>query len=66
MIPLENLPAENKDLWKNTEKRGFGIVLIGPIPLIIDTKNRKLTLISMVLFTILLLILAFLYLGALA
>ena len=66
MISLRNLGSEDGNLWKNAEKRGFGIVLIGPIPLIIDTKNRNLTLISALVFLILLTILFLIYLGALA
>ncbi len=49
----------------HTEKRGIGVVLIGPIPLIIDTKNRALTLLSIAIFLIMLIIL-FLYLVTLA
>ncbi len=42
----------------NVEKRGVGIVLLGPIPLIIDTKNKKLSLISIAIFAIAMLVLA--------
>ena len=66
MISLRNCDYEDENIWKNAEKRGFGIVLIGPIPLIIDTKNRNLTLISALVFLILLTILFLIYLGALA
>ena len=31
-------------------KRGIGIVLLGPIPLIIDTNNKRLSLISVAIF----------------
>lgn len=50
----------------NLKKRGIGIVMIGPIPLVIDTDNKKLTLISIGIFLTVLLILIFLYLGAIA
>ncbi len=43
----------------NTEKRGVGVVLLGPIPLIIDTKNKRLSLISIAIFVIAVLVLAF-------
>ncbi len=49
----------------HAEKRGIGVVLIGPIPLIIDTENRALTLLSIAIFLIMLIIL-FLYLVTLA
>ena len=61
-IPGEMLRG---DYEMHTEKRGLGVVLVGPIPLIIDTKNRKLTLISLAIFLIAILLLI-LYLGALA
>ena len=44
------------------EKRGMGIVLLGPIPLVIDTKNKKLSLISIAIFAIAMLVLALLIL----
>ena len=34
------------------EKRTLGFVMVGPVPLLIDTKNRKLTVISLVIFII--------------
>ena len=34
------------------ESRGLGLVMVGPVPLIIDTKNRKLTLISLAVFIV--------------
>jgi len=34
------------------EKRGIGLVMVGPVPLIIDSKNRKLSIISLIVFII--------------
>lgn len=46
-----------------TEKRGVGIVLLGPIPLIIDTKNKRLSVTSLVIFltAVIVLVLLLLY-----
>jgi uncharacterized membrane protein len=47
------------------EKRGLGIVFIGPIPLIIDTKNKILTTISIAVFLIALTVLILYFVAAL-
>jgi len=41
-----------QNMETETRSHGIGVVLIGPIPLIIDTNNRKLTVISMALFAV--------------
>ncbi len=43
---IEN--TEMKD--EHVEQRGIGFIMLGPVPLIIDTKNKKLTLISLGIF----------------
>ena len=47
---------------RRVEGRGIGLVMIGPVPLIIDTKNRRLTLISIAIFIIGIIVLAVLFL----
>ena len=50
MEPLENAHEGYPEVQEETHSRGVGLVLIGPAPLLIDTDNRDLTLISLALF----------------
>ncbi len=50
-------PVNPEKERRKTEKRGIGLVLIGPVPLVIDTKNKRLSAISIAIFIISILIL---------
>lgn len=69
LLFLGFLPSKShfeSDIHEKAYKRGIGIVMIGPIPLIIDSKNKTLSLISLVIFIIAVILMLLFYLGALA
>jgi uncharacterized membrane protein len=49
-IPIHNTDIEGNRAIPTPEKRGIGFIIVGPVPLIIDTENRRLTLISIIVF----------------
>ncbi len=50
-------PMGSEEMPTKAEKRALGLVLIGPVPLVIDTRNKRLSAISIAVFIILILIL---------
>ncbi len=46
----------------SVEKRGLAFIMVGPIPLIIDTRNRRLTFLSITILLIVIIVVLLLFL----